>query len=293
MQMTFRCISCCQQKSSIFTALRHSRGEATEEWLAARVCHGNAMSSSWTSFVSRSSSLLQGFAQLVYPNHCWVCGVLKTDQENPACASCLPHLIHDPFPTCPRCSSTVGPHVILDGGCPFCRNESYAFDGALRMARYDGLLRDVILRMKCWTGEELTQVIGALWARQMVPRLRPLHPDVVIPVPLHWTRQWRRGFNQSAILASCLARELSVPCAIHVLRRLRRTDEQKRLPTGAARRENVRHAFHAHAGGDLRGKAILLVDDVLTSGATASESARALRIHRPSSIHAVVMAHGK
>ena len=98
-------------------------------------------------------------------------------------------------------------------------------------------LRDVILRMKRWTGEELTHVIGAVWAKQMARRLQTLQPDLIVPVPLHWTREWQRGFNQSAILASCLARELAIPCALKALRRLRRTDEQKRQPTGLARRK--------------------------------------------------------
>lgn len=161
------------------------------------------------------------------------------------------------------------------------------------MAPYDGLLREVILRMKHRTGEELTEVIGALWARQMAPRLSSLHADAVVPVPLHWTRRWQRGFNQSAILASCLARQLNVPCRTHALRRLRRTLDQKQQPTGTARRDNVRHAFHARDADGVRGKTILLIDDVLTSGATASESARALRVHRPKAIHVVVLAHGK
>ena len=92
---------------------------------------------------------------------------------------------------------------LLDG-CPDCRDQSFAFDGAFRMAPYEGLLRDAIVRMKQWTGEDLAEVIGGVWAKQMAPRLVALSPDVVIPVPLHWTRRWRRGFNSCDILASCL-----------------------------------------------------------------------------------------
>jgi ComF family protein len=204
----------------------------------------------------------------------------------------LPRLVDDPFPTCPRCSSTVGPNLVLDKGCPACQEKSFAFDGVFRMAPYDGLLREVLLRMKHWSGEELTEVIGSLWARQLARRVAPLHPDIVVPVPLHWTRRWWRGFNQSAVLAECLAKELDVPLGERVLHRIRRTKQQKLQSTSASRSDNVRQAFQARAGVDLAEKTVLLVDDVMTSGATASESARALRTHRPKAIFVAVVAHG-
>jgi ComF family protein len=251
------------------------------------------MSPSLNSLRSLGHSVLQGLLQLVYPNTCWACGAYMTIEQELVCSVCLPHLTHDPYPTCPRCSSTVGPNLVLDQGCPECRDSQFAFDGAFRMAPYDGPLREVILRMKHWTGEELVEVIATLWARQMAPRLLPLAPAMVVPVPLHWTRHWWRGFNQSAILAACLAQELSVPCHARLLRRVRRTRQQKQQQSAAARRENVKQAFQAAHDADLAGKTILLVDDVLTSGETANESARALRKHKPKAIYVAVLAHGK
>ena len=147
--------------------------------------------------------------------------------------------------------------------------------------------------MKQWSGEDLAEVVGRLWARQMAPRLVRLQPDVVIPIPLHWTRRWRRGFNQSEILASCLAAELGKPCWKRALRRIRRTDKQTDQATGAARRENVKRAFQACSGQDLRQKTVLLVDDVFTTGATASEAARALFTYKPKAIYVVALAHGR
>src|SRR5262249_28348399 len=158
-----------------------------------------------------------------------------------------------------------------------------AFDAALRMGPYEGLLRGVILRMKHPAGEELAEAVGMVWAGQIAGRLRAEPIDVVIPVPLHWWRRWRRGFNQSAILAQAVARELRGRCRPSGLCCARRTDEQKRL-TPTARRENIRGAFRAASGIDVAGKAVLLVDDVLTTGATASEAARVLRPFHPSRI---------
>jgi ComF family protein len=161
------------------------------------------------------------------------------------------------------------------------------------MAPYEGLLRDVILRMKQWTGEDLAEVIGTLWARRMAPQLSTFNADVVIPVPLHWMRRWRRGFNACDILARRLAQELNIPCLNRILRRSRATDFQSLQPSATARRENVKRAFHTYGGDQLQGKAVVLVDDVLTTGATASEAARALRVHKPKSIHVAVLAHGR
>jgi ComF family protein len=252
------------------------------------------MSTPLSNLVSLSRTLLGGVTQLIYPNTCWVCGNVMPATQVHVCSICLPSLTVDPFPTCPRCSSTVGPHLALADGCPLCRAESFGFDGAFRMAPYEGLLREVILRMKQWTGEDLAEIIGALWAKRMSVRLQPLTPDIAVPVPLHWTRRWRRGFNSCDIFAHCLARELGISCWTRVLRRARRTAQQTEQPSAAARKENVKHAFQSQAGAALCGKTVLLVDDVLTTGATASEAARALRVHNPKAIYVVVLAaHGR
>src|SRR5581483_1459866 len=107
----------------------------------------------------------------------------------------------------------------------------------------------------------------------------------------HWTRTWRRGFNQSRILAYTLADFLGVPCRPGCVRRIRRTPQQTHQ-TPAERWSNVRGAFRCRTGLDLRSKTIVLVDDVLTTGATASEAARALRTARPGRIIVAVVAHG-
>ncbi|HZZ78098.1 MAG TPA: ComF family protein [Gemmataceae bacterium] len=246
--------------------------------------------SPWSNF---ARTLLGGFTQLIYPNTCWICSEWMPPEQEHFCAVCRPRLTADPFSTCPRCSSTVGPHLLLEGGCPECRDQSFAFDGAIRMGPYEGLLREVILRMKYATGEDLAEVIARLWARAMSERVRSIGADCVIPVPLHWTRRWQRGFNPSECLALALAGTLAIPCWPNALRRLRATPHQTLQSGGAARRDNVKHAFQLRAGFALAGRTVLLVDDVLTTGATASEAARALRSQKPKSIHVAVMAHGR
>jgi predicted amidophosphoribosyltransferase len=95
-------------------------------------------------------------------------------------------------------------------------------------------------------------------------------------VPLHWRRRLARGYDQSAALARGLAARLGLPCATAVLRRIRNTPMQT-LQTASGRPGNVRGAFRPRRPGALQGKAVLLMDDVMTTGSTANEAARALR----------------
>lgn len=195
--------------------------------------------------------------------------------------------MHDPTPSCRACASTVGPHLDAAGNCSRCRLEKYAFNRAFRLGPYDGLLRDLVLRLKAADGEGLAEAVAAVWAEEMAARLRDFAPDVVVPIPLHWRRRWRRGFNQSRLLAEALAVRLGVPCRPDLLRRIRPTPDQVGEDR-AARWRNVRGAFAA-SGESLEGRTVLLVDDVLTTGATASEAARALMEHRPAAIGVAVL----
>jgi ComF family protein len=169
---------------------------------------------------------------------------------------------------------------------------TFHFDEAIRLGPYEGLLREVVLRMKDWHGEGLAEMMGQLWVEHAEAKLRSLAADVVIPVPLHWASRWLRGYNQSLALARSLAAKLQIPCRPRWLRRVRWTSSQTPL-TGEARRKNLRDAFRARKGLTLEGKTVLLVDDVLTTGTTASEAARALRTARPARIVAAVLAHGR
>jgi ComF family protein len=188
----------------------------------------------------------------------------------------------------------VGPYVNLEDGCNACRDQSFHFESVVRLGAYDGLLSQVILqRLKYAPGEGLAEVLGELWASHLEKRLRDVKADVIVPVPLHWWRRWTRGYNQSEVLAQALANRLRVPCKPGWLRRVRNTPQQVGQST-TARRENVRNAFSAPAWAELHGKTILLVDDVLTTGSTASDAARALRTAGAARVVVAVLAraHG-
>ncbi len=186
-------------------------------------------------------------------------------------------LTRDPHARCPRCAAPVGPFIKLDGGCSRCRGVALGFDGALCLGSHDGLLRDLILRLKHHAGEGLAEVLARLWVKQTASAFRACGAQVVVPVPLHWWRRLARGYNQSEALARTLAASMGIPCRPRLVRRIRATRMQRHDMSLAARKENVHQAFIARAFPELQGKAVLLVDDVMTSRATASEVARVLK----------------
>jgi len=234
--------------------------------------------------------LAYGLRQLIFPGVCARCGVLVGSPETDFCPECAHALTHDPHFACPRCTSTVGEHADVSTGCPRCRGERFHFESAFRLGLYDGALRDVILAMKHGTGESLAECVGRLWARHHAERFRALGVDTVIPVPLHWWRRLRRGYNQTECLSAAVARVIRVPHRPGWLRRRRPTVSQTQLPP-STRKTNVRGAFRAGRRATLAGWTVLLIDDVLTTGSTASEAARALRDGGAKAVHVAVLAH--
>jgi len=192
--------------------------------------------------------------------------------------------------TCPRCASTVGQHEDVVNGCTRCRDEPLAFESAFRLGPYDGVLRDVILAMKHRAAETLADCVGRLWAAHHANRFRQLRVDLVIPVPLHWWRRLRRGYNQSECLSDAIASSLAIEHRTRWLRRIRPTRSQTTV-AASERHTNVRGAFRVSRSASVKGRSILLVDDVLTTGSTASECARALRSAGAQVVHVGILAH--
>jgi ComF family protein len=241
---------------------------------------------------SLGRELARGLLHLLYPGACFACGRALAPDEADFCPACRATLTVDPHPPCPRCAATVGPFVNLDGGCTACRAAAFHFESVQRLGPYEGLLRDLILRMKHASGEALAEALGGLWAVCAAPRLKATGVTSVVAVPLHWRRRWSRGYNQSEALARMLAARLGLPCQLRWLRRIRHTARQT-LQTPSARAENVRGAFTVSPGRLLTGQAVLLVDDVMTTGSTATEAARALRAAGAARVVVAVLARAQ
>jgi ComF family protein len=160
--------------------------------------------------------------------------------------------------------------------CPNCARRPARFDAVVRLGRYEQMLRDAVLRVKRREQEPLTVALGQLLAAERGSDVKALRPTCIIPIPMHWSRRLWRGVNSPEIVAGVLAKELAVPMRPRLLRRRRRTEKQANL-TRWQRRRNVRRAFRTRRSKHLVGARVLLVDDIMTTGATANEAARTLR----------------
>ncbi len=200
---------------------------------------------------------------------------LREVSRIPVCPACLepPEAPEAEF-VCAVCGTPFRNAFPLDerGRCRLCRTGANAFDAVYAAGFYEGRLRDLIHLFKYGGVETLAGPLGRM---AMLAYPRRARVDLVVPMPMHWWRRWRRGFNQAELLAGEVGRRAGLPVRT-VVRRSRRTSPQAGL-SRKARRANVRGAFRIRAPEAVRGKRVLLVDDVLTTGSTADACARALK----------------
>jgi len=197
---------------------------------------------------------------------------LREIARYPVCSNC----IREPQPLsaeffCSTCRTPFQNSFPLDaqGRCPLCRAGLRGFDAAYSFGAYEGVLRELIHLYKYGKVRTLAAPLSGLLA-QALPRDEAF--DAAVPVPLYWRRRLRRGFNQAELLARGLSRRTGIP-VLKVLRRLRQTPTQAGL-SNSARRQNMARAFRSR---NVAGKCILLIDDVMTTGATAASCALALK----------------
>jgi len=220
-------------------------------------------------------SFFEAVDALIFPWQCPVCGAGVVG--SPFCPDCRAALLGAAGPACPRCALTLGPWARLDRGCSACRGKSLGFDAAIALGAYQGPVRDLCLLLK--------NERNAWLARWMIDLLIEARAELgqvpkdawVVPVPLHWRRYWERGYNQSDELARRLAKRLALR-RVGALRRVVATDPLAQL--GRVERARVmRDAFRVRprSKNALAGRTIVLVDDILTTGATSGAAARTLK----------------
>ncbi|MBX3415435.1 MAG: ComF family protein [Pirellulales bacterium] len=226
---------------------------------------------------------------LLFPARCTFCRADLVDRSAQpfACESCEGELVETNVPRCVRCGAK-GADADAQA-CADCRRTKLWFDRVVTLGTYDGPLRSAILQTKTARVDLFAVTLASLLARHRRALLAAAEADAIVPIPMHWRRWLRRGTNGAAIIAARLSHELGLPLARDALSRRRST----RLQSGLLRTqrfENVRGAFRSTGRYHFRGANVLLVDDILTTGATASEAARILKRAGASRVVTVVLA---
>lgn len=213
---------------------------------------------------------LKFIQQALFPRRCCLC-----DQASVSalalCDACRPEL---PWlgNGCPRCARPV-PADSFSYVCGECLKQPPPFERTLVLFRYQPPVSQLIQQFKFNQRLALTQLFSELLAER-VAAIEPL-PEVIIPVPLHPTRQRERGFNQAIEIARPLGRRLGIPVALDACHRIRQTRTQSTLPAGQ-RRRNLRNAFACQQPAS-PWRHVAILDDVITTGSTISALAKTLR----------------
>lgn len=246
---------------------------------------GNDMSAIAESF----QKLLRCGADFVYPPKCPMCLSHLADGERWVCGHCRDDLIQPATNECVRCAAPVGPYVETESGCLHCRGLNPRFEAVHRLGVYRDALKIAVLRAKQPAGEPLLAALAGLLGELAADAL-PQGPDALyVPIPQSVRQRLTRFNNPPETMARLLARELRAVFDANILAKVRHTGLIKQL--GATeRRQRLRGAFAAETGIDLRDFDVVIVDDVMTSGATANEAARAIRKAGARSVRVAVVA---
>jgi ComF family protein len=230
----------------------------------------------WRSAQAARQTLLD----LLFPPRCVICR--STDAEY-FCATCQSQIDRILPPLCDRCGRPLRVSV-----CPYCRKLPLQIDGIRAMAFFEGNLRQAIHALKYGHRPELARVLGSLLSNYL--SAHPIPADIIVPVPLHATRERSRGYNQSLLLAQTLSAQTNLTVCHDALTRVRATRSQVELDA-AERHINVQDAFAADPR--VCGMHVLLIDDVCTTGATMDACSVALKQRGAKSVWGLALARGR
>lgn len=214
----------------------------------------------------------------VFPPECAGCGA----EGYQICPDCLQGIHYTSRESCVYC----GRKLKARGICPRCLQNLPAYAGVRCVAGFEGVIRQVVINLKYHADLGLSLAAAELMARLV--QEEAWRPEMVVPVPLSVNRRRKRGYNQAAVLAFPLSLYLKLPMRTQALARIRDTRSQVGL-NSQERQDNVRGAFKADPR-LVRGKEILLVDDVFTTGATLRAAAEALRSAGCAKVQVVTLA---
>ncbi len=218
--------------------------------------------------------LLEAALDWLFPPSCMSCKQILPMQKSiwrrdKLCGDCRILFEKLEPPCCPRCGHPQDESAVY---CSACHNKKFAFTGSRAMFPYKGIIRDIIHGVKFKSNKRAAVGLGKLWASS-VDDFPPA--DFLAPVPMYPKKIRKRGFNQSEVLAKELSAEFKIPLAKNLLKRTKDTPPQSGLSI-REREENVRGVFTVNKNFNIKGKRIILIDDIFTTGASLNSCAEAL-----------------
>lgn len=226
----------------------------------------------------------------LFPPLCHHCkSPVSVDADLHLCRDCNEKITVLASPLCPRCGTPFATEGGIDHLCGTCATVPPHFAAARGAVLFTSPVRELIHRFKYEKKVHLRRPLGLLTARHLEEFAATSAAELLLPVPLHRRRLRERGFNQALLLGDFLARSWHIPLSRNNLRRTRWTEPQISL-SAAERAANVRGAFSVHTPAEVKGKRILLVDDVYTTGSTVSECARTLLREGAAAVYVVTAA---
>lgn len=235
-----------------------------------------------------------GILNVLFPPSCAYCGeeIHPSGYRAEVCPRCRQRFVAEPESFCLRCGRKVPDSTGFTGDCARCRGRKLPFDRVIPLGVYEADLRLAVLRMKHFHQQPLAVAMGGLIARRLADTLGDDPLDMVVPVPIHWARRMSRGTNSPEVMAEVIGSDLGILTATRLVKNRRKTRKQSML-SPLERRRNVRGAFFVSPGYSLEGAHVALVDDVVTTGATASEVCGVLRGRGAATITVAVVARAE
>lgn len=233
----------------------------------------------------------QAGMNVLFPLQCHVCAcALPAESEVAICEACETRLLKDAGPICPKCGQLLPPsQVDTEQGCFRCKNKAYRFDRVIRLGLYQQEFRSLVLQTKKATQTSLTATLADWLFDRHQAEFAECAPDVIYPVPMYWRRRIARGTNGPETIAKRLAEHLGVPADLNGLRRVVSTKSQGPL-AATARSKNVLRAFTVRSKVPKR---VLIVDDIMTSGATCHEIAKCCKRNGAEFVAVAVLARAE
>jgi len=228
---------------------------------------------------------------MLYPRNCIGCSVSAPETFRYICWDCWTDTVHIEPPFCECCGDPVAGAVDHGFICFACADSTPFFERARSASRYDGVVGEALRMLKYEKALWLAPDMAGILKNCLKAEFPDCEFDLVVPVPLHHVRRRDRGYNQSAVLARELGRRIGCKTSSGMLRRIRPTTTQTHL-TASQRLSNVKNAFQFRKEKCLAGQRVLLVDDVMTTGATVNACAKALKQGGAASVHVLTVARG-